>query len=197
MKNKNTLPVMKTARTLPAAARAGLSAHLKKGGLVAYPTESCYGIGCLPRHIRALDKLVCLKKRPQNKGMIVIGSSLAQLRNLLDRPSESTATMLENEWPAPTTFLLPCRRLPPLLRGRGRSKLAVRVPAHTGARQLCKALNTPLVSTSCNHSGGRPCKTEREVRRLFGRCVRVVGGRIGAEKAPSRIIDAETGQRLR
>ncbi|MFC3874994.1 L-threonylcarbamoyladenylate synthase [Neisseria musculi] len=189
--------MMKTARILSAAARAGLAAHLKQGGLVAYPTESCYGIGCLPYHTRALKKLVCLKKRPQNKGMIVIGNSLAQLLPLLGRPSESMTAMLENQWPAPETFLLPCRRLPLLLRGRGRSKLAVRVPAHSTARQLCKALNTPLVSTSCNRAGGRPCKTEREARRLFGRSVRVIGGRIGGRKTPSRIIDAETGQRLR
>lgn len=197
MKNKTPSQAETTGRAFPAAARPGLSAHLKRGGLVAYPTESCYGIGCLPRHVRALDKLIRLKKRPQNKGMIVIGSGLPQLRTLLERPSETTAAMLEREWPAPTTFLLPCRRLPPLLRGRGRGKLAVRVPAHFGARQLCKALGTPLVSTSCNRSGGRPCKTEREVRRLFGRSVRVVGGRVGGARAPSKIIDAETGLRLR
>lgn len=188
---------MNTVRILPAAARAGLAAHLKRGGLVAYPTESCYGIGCLPRHARALQKLVRLKKRPQNKGMIVIGSSLAQLLPLLERPSEKTAAMLVREWPAPTTFLLPCRRLPPLLRGRGRNRLAVRVPAHEGARRLCAVLGTPLVSTSCNRSGRRPCRSRREAVRLFGRGVRVIGGRVGGQKAPSRIIDAQTGVRLR
>lgn len=188
---------MKPSRILAASARTPLAAHLKRGGLVAYPAEACYGIGCLPRHAHALRKLIRLKKRPQNKGMIVIGNSLPQLRPLLQRPSESLAAMLENEWPAPTTFLLPCRRLPPLLRGKGRSKLAVRVPAHEGARQLCAIAGTPLVSTSCNRSGGRPCKSRREAQRLFGRDVWIIGGRIGRQKTPSRIIDAETGKRLR
>ena len=191
------MDMMKYARTLSASARKKLGVHLKRGGLVAYPTESCYGIGCLPGNTVALKQLVRLKKRPQNKEMIVIGSSLKQLMPLLERPSENTAAMLEGEWPAPTTFLLPCRRQPMLLRGKGRNKLAVRVPAHKGARQLCHMLATPLVSTSCNRSGGRPCKSGREARRLFGRKVWIVGGRIGAYRSPSRIIDAQTGKRLR
>ncbi|QEY25279.1 L-threonylcarbamoyladenylate synthase [Neisseria zalophi] len=182
---------------LSAAARIKLSAHLKRGGLLAYPTESCYGLGCLPTHVRALQKLVRIKKRPQHKGMIVIGSSLPQLLPLLKRPSENTAAMLAAEWPAAKTFLLPCRRLPMLLRGRMRDKLAVRVPAHQGARDVCAILDTPLVSTSCNRSGRRPCKTLREAKRQFGRDVWIVGGRIGNQKSPSQIIDGETGKRLR
>lgn len=189
--------MMKYSRILSASAQKRLNAHLKRGGLIAYPTESCYGIGCLPKYPSALKKLIRLKKRPQNKGMIVIGSNLQQLLPLLERPSEKVAAMLDNEWPAPTTFLLPCRKPPVLLRGKGRKKLAVRVPAHHPARQLCTMLSSPLVSTSCNRSGSRPCKSEREVRRQFGRKVWVVGGRAGGLKSPSRIVDAETGKRLR
>ena len=125
--------------------------------------------------------------------MIVIGNQLEQLQPLLQRSSENIQTMLRNEWPAPKTFLLPAAAdvLPT------RSKLAVRVPAHAGARRLCQALKTPLVSTSCNRAGKRACKTEREVRRQFGRDVWVVGGLIGKQKSPSQIIDGETGVRLR
>lgn len=185
-------------RTVSAAASRKLRAHLKKGGLIAYPTESCYGIGCIPTLSKALNQLIHLKKRPQHKGMIVIGNRLAQLQPLLQRPSENTLAMLKNEWPAPKTFLLPAQAdVLPALRGKRRSKLAVRVPAHAGARRLCEVLNTPLVSTSCNRAGKRACKTEREVRRQFGRNVWVVGGLIGKQKSPSRIIDGETGKRLR
>lgn len=185
-------------RILAAPARRKLKAHLKRGGLVAYPTESCYGLGCMPTDSRALNRLVGLKRRPQYKGMIVIGSSLEQLWPLLERPSEKTVSMLKREWPAPKTFLLPSsRKVLPLLRGKGRSKLAVRVPAHQGARGLCAMLNTPLVSTSCNRAGKRPCRTEREVRRQFGGKVWVVGGLVGKRKKPSQIIDGKTGIRLR
>ena len=185
-------------RILSASTLRKLQSHLKKGGLVAYPTESCYGIGCIPTLPKALNRLIHLKKRPQHKGMIVIGNQLEQLQPLLQRSSENIQTMLRNEWPAPKTFLLPAAAdVLPALRGKRRSKLAVRVPAHAGARRLCQALKTPLVSTSCNRAGKRACKTEREVRRQFGRDVWVVGGLIGKQRSPSQIIDGETGVRLR
>ena len=190
--------MMMFPRILSAAAQRKLQAHLKKGGLVAYPTESCYGLGCIPTLPKALNQLIHLKKRPQHKGMIVIGHSLEQLQPLLQRPSENIQTMLHGAWPAPKTFLLPVgKKVLPSLRGKGRSKLAVRVPAHAGARRLCQVLEMPLVSTSCNRAGKRACKTEREVRRQFGRKVWVVGGLIGKQKTPSQIIDGETGARLR
>ncbi|EGZ51235.1 L-threonylcarbamoyladenylate synthase [Neisseria wadsworthii] len=175
-----------------------LSSHLKRGGLVAYPTESCYGLGCLPQNVRALQKLVRLKKRPQHKGMIVIGDGLPRLLPLLKGLSEKEQHSIAAAWPAPLTYLLPVSsKAPVMLRGKGRSKLAVRVPAHQGARALCRALRTPLVSTSCNKAGKRPCKTEREVRRQFGRQVAIIGGRCGGAKTPSRIVDWESGKRLR
>ena len=175
-----------------------LSAYLKKGGLLAYPTESCYGLGCIPTSVRAVRRLVRLKKRPQHKGMIVIGANLKQLKTQIDVPSNEIEMLLEREWPAPKTFLLPAKKnVLSVLRGSKRNKLAVRVPAHEAARYLCKALNTPLVSTSCNRAGKRPCKTEREVRRQFGRDVRIIRGLIGKQKQPSQIIDALSGKRLR
>ena len=81
--------MMMFPRILSAAAQRKLQAHLKKGGLVAYPTESCYGLGCVPTLPKALNQLIHLKKRPQHKGMIVIGHSLEQLQPLLQRPSEN------------------------------------------------------------------------------------------------------------
>lgn len=183
---------------LPASDLPRLRRHLRRGGLLAYPTESSYGLGCLPQHPRALAKLVRLKKRPQHKGLIVIGGSLSQLEPLLGRLAPAERRLAETAWPAPLTLLLPVRpTVPPLLRGRRRGKLAVRVPGHAPARQLCRMLGTPLVSTSCNRAGLRPCRSEREVRRQFGRSVWVLGGRCGGAKTPSRIVDAATGKRLR
>lgn len=164
--------IMLFPRIIAASAQRKLSVYLKKGGLVAYPTESCYGLGCLPTLAKALGKLAHLKKRPQHKGMIVIGNQFEQLQPLLQMPSENLQDMLRKEWPAPKTFLLSAKScVLPELRGKQRSKLAVRVPAHVGARRLCQALQTPLVSTSCNRAGKRACRTEREVRRQFGRDV--------------------------
>lgn len=175
-----------------------LAHHLHRGGLIAYPTESCYGLGCLPRNTKALNNLIRLKKRPQQKGMIIIGDCLSRLQPLLQSLSENQQQSLSTEWPAPVTYLLPASpKVPPLLRGKQRRKVAVRIPAHTAARTLCKALHTALVSTSCNRTGKRPCKTEREAKRQFGNQVKIIGGRCGSSKTPSRIIDWESGLRLR
>lgn len=175
-----------------------LRRHLAQGGVIAYPTESCYGLGCVPTSHRAIKKIIKIKKRPQHKGLIVIGKNVSQLEPLLQRLPESTKNHLTNVWAAPITFVLPARKhLPNILRGHRRDKLAVRVPAHELARDLCRVMNTPLVSTSCNRAGRRVCKNVREVRRQFGREVVIVQGQIGKRKRPSDIIDLSTQQQLR
>ncbi len=185
-------------RILSAGTTRRLQAHLRRGGLLAYPTESSYGLGCLPTHRPALRRLMQLKKRPQHKGLIVIGNSLQQLQPLLGRLPENQKQLAAATWPAAVTLLFDAAaNIPAPLRGRGRSKLAVRIPAHSGARRLCSALRTPLVSTSCNRSGRRALRQQREVQRSFGRDVWIVSGRCGGAKQPSRIIDAATGKRLR
>lgn len=181
---------------LPSSSR--LRAHLKRGGVIAYPTEYCYGLGCHPKHRRALTRVLRLKKRPQHKGLIVIGQNLSQLLPLLSRLPENVAIHLQQTWPAAKTFILPARQtVLPQLRGQRRSQLAVRVPEHALARQLCALAQTPLVSTSCNRARAKPCKTEREARRLFGHDVWIIGGRVGGRKQPSEIIDWQTGRVMR
>lgn len=175
-----------------------LQAFLHKGGLIAYPAEGSYGLGCLPDYAPALRRLIALKKRAQHKGLIVIGADFEQLRPLLAPVSAAESKAIMREWPAPKTLLLPARqRVLPLLRGRGRHNLAVRIPDLDTARFLCKAAGTALVSTSCNRAGKKACKTEREVRRQFGRQVLILGGRTGGRRQPSQIIDWASGKRLR
>lgn len=175
-----------------------LRAHLYRGGVIAYPTEGSYGLGCLPNHVGALRRVMALKKRPQHKGLIVVGANWGQLRPLLaDLPAPAVAR-IQAVWPAPKTLLLPARsRIPVLLRGRGRQTLAVRIPDFAPTRFLCRALGTALVSTSCNRAGRKASTLQREVQRQFGRQVMVVGGRTGGRKQPSQIIDWATGRRLR
>lgn len=175
-----------------------LRTHLKRGGIVAYPTESCYGLGCLPRHRLALQQLIRLKKRPQHKGMIVIADKLHRLQPLLSPLSQQTQHTLQQTWPAHKTFLLPSRHtILPLLRGKSRQQLAVRVPQHAAARQLCRLLKTALVSTSCNRAKQKPCKQARAVQQRFGKQVMMVHGRCGQAKKPSQIIDWASGKQLR
>lgn len=175
-----------------------LKSHLKKGGVIAYPTESCYGLGALPTSAKGVRLILRIKKRPQHKGLIVIGHDLPQLQTLLRPLSPATQSLLNQTFPAPKTFILPAKRkILPQLRGKKRNKLAVRVPDLFLAQQLCKSLNTPIISTSCNKSGQKPCKDMRTVRRLFGKKVLIVSGKIGKRKCPSEIIDLENGIKLR
>ncbi|EGC16973.1 putative Sua5/YciO/YrdC/YwlC family protein [Kingella denitrificans ATCC 33394] len=175
-----------------------LRAYLKRGGIIAYPTESCYGLGGLPTHAGAIRRIIRLKKRPQNKGLIVIGNELQQLQPLLCRLPDDTQQQLQNIWPAPKTFVLSCRtKVHPMLRGARRRQLATRVPDHLLARQICREAKSALISTSCNRAKQKPCRNSKEARKRFGRQVWILGGQVGKRKNPSKIIDWSTKTQLR
>ncbi|MBI3145781.1 MAG: Sua5/YciO/YrdC/YwlC family protein [Pseudogulbenkiania sp.] len=183
---------------LPAAALLRRAkAALRHGGVLAYPTESCFGLGCDPFNVRAIRRVLALKARPRHKGLIVIAASLAQVRPLIRPLSPAQQAELARYWPGPYTLLLPAsHRVPPLLRGR-HNKIAVRVTAHGEAAALCHALGTALVSTSANRAGQQALKTARACRRAFGQAVLTLPGRIGRRRQPSTIIDFATGRVLR
>ena len=174
-----------------------LAAYLKHGGVIAYPTESCYGLGCDPRNPRALKRLIRLKGRSASKGLLLIADRFKRLQPFM-RPLDATdRTRLQQTWPGPVTWVVPASAacLPGLTGGR--PTIAVRVTAHPGAARLCRSLGMALVSTSANKSGKKPAKTAAECRRIFGTQVRVIAGRIGQRRRPSTLIDLATGTILR
>lgn len=183
---------------LPGAPLLGRArGHLAGGGVIAYPTESCYGIGCLPFDVRGLRRILNVKARPCHKGLIVIAADLAQIRPLIRPLTAAQEAELARHWPGPTTVLLPAsRRVPPILRGR-HDKIAVRLTAHPEAAALCKALGSALVSTSANRAGKKALKTARACKDAFAGSVLTLPGRIGKRRKPSRIIDLESGRILR
>ncbi|MCG9064811.1 L-threonylcarbamoyladenylate synthase [Laribacter hongkongensis] len=183
-------------RALPAAQRRAARAHLRAGGVLAYATESCFGLGCLPGNAHGLRTILRLKGRPNHKGMIVVGRRFADLRRLVRPVDAAGQARLMARWPGPTTFLLPAdRRVLPLLRGRHRT-LAVRVSAHRGVAMLTRDLG-PLVSTSANFAGKVSLKNAAACRRTFGQEVMVLPGRTGRARRPSAIIDFASGRVLR
>lgn len=182
---------------LGAAPMQRIRRQLRRGGVIAYATESCFGFGCDPNNQRALQKILRLKRRPKAKGLIVIGHGLDTFRALLQPLSERERECVSNSWPGPHTWVISAKdRAKRALRGN-HAALAVRVPAHCGARELCIRLDMALVSTSANRSGQRPIKSTRECLRRFGKRVLVVPGRIGQRKQPSAIQDLHTGKFLR
>jgi L-threonylcarbamoyladenylate synthase len=186
-----------TGKSEAAVQRTGLAAYLKSGGVIAYPTESCYGLGCDPRNPRALKHLIRLKGRSAAKGLLLIADHLKRLQPFIRSLRASDRERIQRTWPGPVTWVVPASSAcSPLLTG-GRATIAVRVTAHPVAAQLCRSLGMALVSTSANKSGKKPAKTAAECRRIFGARVRVIAGRIGQRRRPSTLIDLATGTILR
>ncbi len=170
---------------------------LAHGGVIAYPTESCYGLGCDPRNARGVARILHLKGRPKAKGLILIAADFSHLRRYLAPVPVALRGRFTEWWPGPVTLLLPAAaRCPRWLTGR-HDKLAVRVTAHPEAARLCRGLGMALVSTSANRAGQRPLKTAADCRRVFGKHILVLPGRVGTRRRPSTILDPVSGAILR
>lgn len=178
---------------LRAAARA-----VRDGGLIAYPTEAVYGLGCDPLDERAVRRLLALKRRSIYKGLILIAADFAQLEPFLQPLTVSERERLAATWPGPHTWVIPARTSTPRwLRGR-HDTLAVRVTAHPLAAALCRVCGHPLVSTSANLSGRPPARTALAVRRQLGRALDyLLAGPTGGAAKPTEIRDLRSGRSFR
>ena len=177
--------------------KRALAAHIKQGGLIAYPTESCYGLGCDPLNRNAVLRLLKLKQRPQRKGLILIASQYTQLGSFIKALNTSEQAILKTEGAKAVTLLMPAKlSCPRWLRG-SHDTIAVRLTEHREAATLCKRLNMALVSTSANFSGGKSARTDAHCKRLFGAQVWVLPGRVGKRKKPSTIRSWVDGKIIR
>ena len=175
----------------------GLQHYLRRGGVIAYPTESCFGLGCDPASRRGVQRVLRIKGRPQRKGLILIGSSPRQFDPYIAPLTEAQRQRMASTWPGPHTWLVPAAaNCPRTLTGKHRT-IALRVTAHRAAARLCASTGMALVSTSANRSGGKAARSARECRRLFGPSVRVLPGLIGKRRRPSTIQDLESGRIFR
>ncbi len=185
------------ARRLPWPVRRAASV-VRGGGIIAYPTEAVWGLGCDPANAAAFGRLLALKGRGEHKGVILIAADLSQLAGYLAPIPRKLRQRLHAAWPHPVTWLLPAHgRCPPWLRGH-HDTLAVRITRHAQSALLCQALGGPLVSTSANPSGAAPARTAGEVRRYFGRRVDYrLEGPTGGHARPSQIRDGRSGRVVR
>lgn len=173
-------------------------AALQRGGVIAYPTETVYGLGCDPRCHDALARILAIKRRPWQKGFIVIAASYAQLLHFIAPLDEPLLTPILATWPGPVTWLVPARPdCSPLLRG-AHDTLAVRVSSHPVARSLCRRFGGAIVSTSANLSGQPPARNFLSVMKHFHRAVDyVVPGAGNPDAKPSEIRDAKSSRIVR
>ena len=179
---------------------AAATALLHRGGVIAYPTEAVWGLGCDPFDEAATTRLLALKQRPVDKGLILVAGALAQFDDLLDweaLPTDRSEAVFAS-WPGPHTWIVPASgRVPHWITG-AHDGVAVRVSAHPVVVALCAAFGGPLVSTSANPAGALPPTTladfDPELRvALDG----IVTGATGGLDRPTGIRDARSGAWLR
>ncbi len=170
---------------------------LKSGGIIAYPTEGVYGLGCDPFNEQAVLNLLKLKQRPVEKGLILVASGQGQIAPLVNWEGIDRDRVLTT-WPGPVTWTLPATdRVPVWIRGRF-DTVAIRISAHPVVQALCKVFAGPLVSTSANLAGMLPAMSCEQVGDYFGdRLTGCVQGRLGGHTGPTPIFDARTGAPLR
>ena len=181
--------------SIPEAATA-----LQTGGVIAYPTEAVWGLGCDPRDEAAVLRLLAIKQRAVDKGLILIASQYEQLRPFLDItavPVERLAEVLAS-WPGPHTWVLPAASAAPRWITGAHAGIAVRISAHPLVIELCNAYGGPLVSTSANRAG-QPAALVRETldSLVLEDVDGLVAGETGGLGAPTTIRDALTGVAIR
>jgi len=169
---------------------------LRSGGVIAYPTEGVFGLGCLPGNLDAVARLLQIKQRDASKGLILIAAAASQLEEWIDLPDD--VTLPDPEPQSPTTWIVPAgTRVASVVRGN-HTGIAVRITTHPVARAICTAVASPIVSTSANLSGRPVAPSQSALRRQFSDLVDyVVPGKCGPSSGASEIRDLLSGAILR
>ncbi|MDO8660788.1 MAG: L-threonylcarbamoyladenylate synthase [Candidatus Woesearchaeota archaeon] len=150
---------MKTLVRKATAANISLAAHmLSHGQLVAFPTETVYGLGANALDNNAVAKIFAAKKRPANDPLIVHVASQKMIKQVVAEVSPLAKKLMKKYWPGPLTLLFPKHKNLPLTVTAGLSTVAVRMPSHSVALALIKKSNVPLAAPSANLFG-RPSPT--------------------------------------
>ena len=169
---------------------------LRSGGVVAYPTEGVFGLGCIPEDFGAVSRILKIKDRDPAMGLVLIASDFEQLEHWVDLPGGSSDLVSSSD--NPITWIVPATdAVPYWIRGE-HSGLAVRITTHVIAGALCNAADSALVSTSANTHGRPPARNTFVLRRRFGALVDyIVPGECGPASGPSEIRDLASGKVLR
>lgn len=167
--------------------------------VIAYPTEAVFGLGCDPKSESAVLKLLSLKKRSIEKGLILVAHNIELLVPFIDEKQLSPLQwqQLIQVYDRPITWVVPAQKNVPYFLTGCFSSIAVRLCQHEAVIQLCEILRYPLTSTSANLSGLPPCRNVAEVKAQFGNNFPVFEGEVGGEQNPSQIRDILTQSIIR
>ncbi len=171
---------------------------LRAGGVIAYPTEYCYGLGCDPQNDQALQRLIQIKQRRAEQGVILIAAELEHVYRYAELDSLALAEKIIASWPGPNTWLLPIKEsVSDWVKGR-HSTVAMRVTAHHTSRLLCQKFGGAVVSTSANRHGQKALLGAPEIDSVMGvELDYIIDAPLGGASAPSVIKHGVSGERIR
>jgi L-threonylcarbamoyladenylate synthase len=171
---------------------------LRRGGIIAYPTEAVWGLGCLPENRKAVDRILSLKRRPAHKGLILVAASMDQLSDYLEGLTENERKLLSDSWPGPVSWLIPDNGHAPVWVKGLNDTLAVRVSDHPIVKSICNEVQSAIISTSANLAGRAPITSALRVRSLFGDSVDYIHpGELGKSRKPTEIRHLQLGHIVR
>lgn len=164
---------------------------LKNGGIVIYPTDTAFGVGCRIDDEKAIERLFRIRKRPKTQAMPVLVDTVKMAQDYLKPiPKEVIDKLIEPYWPGALTIVLPCRvdKVPSLIRVGG-TTLGVRIPNHPVARAIIRSVGVPILGPSANfHGESTPFKYADLDQKLIGFIDYVVPGECYVCE-PSTVID--------
>lgn len=173
-------------------------AVLRRGGVIAYPTEAVWGLGCDPFNESAVRRIFALKQRPGGVGVILIGADFTQIAPFLGECAAAAIERAKSTWPGPNTWIFPRNSHVPAWIVGEHEGIAIRVTAHPVASALCRSFGAAIVSTSANPHGQAALRSSEAVRRLFDHQLDdIVEGELGGLERPTAIRDAVSGKVLR
>ncbi|REG82663.1 L-threonylcarbamoyladenylate synthase [Marinomonas pollencensis] len=163
---------------------------VRQGGVIAYPTEAVWGLGCDPFNESAVKKILSLKSRAIEKGLILVAGNAAQLAPWTETLTTEAAERLISKTAIPTSWVVPDTQItPPWVRGQHAS-VAIRLSQHAPVQALCAAFNGTLVSTSANPAGLDPAMSKEEVIAYFGDGIDAIyDAPLGGNSQPSQVKD--------
>jgi len=163
---------------------------IQAGGIIVYPTETLYGIGCSAMHPRALQRVQHLKKRPEPKPILVLVRSKEEVRPLVREVPEIAESLINAFWPGPLTIVFPASDAVPPELTQGKGSIGIRIPSCAVCLRLLELAGVPITSTSANLSGDAPLDTIASMRSVLtpGIDLYLDAGTLPPSK-PSTVVD--------
>lgn len=168
---------------------------LRSDRVIAYPTETVYGLGVNPFSAVALERLYTVKRRDPNHPVLLIAANEEQVNSVVSSVPANARALMESFWPGPLSLLFPADDVVAGMLQSAEGKVCIRITAHATARALCEAFGGPITSTSANATGHPPARSVREIE-LPGIALAIDGGTLDSDLV-STVYDPETDRVLR